>query len=180
MLYNIYNVTENQLEKIARLCYQEQGTISGIKAEASLAANILETSSKYKKEFGNDIYLFMRNSEWFSRASYFMDYGTATKEMIEAVKDVLVNGNRTLPQFVNEHDCFSDILYVSNNGVNFDKRDRTQYKRDITKIVNRWYSVYYFWEFPAPNSDPFGYISKEARYANVEDDESIVYLKVGD
>ena len=161
------------------MCYQEQGTILGIKAEASLAANILETNSRYKKEFGNDIYLFMRNSEWFSRASYFMDNGTATKEMIEAVRDVLVNGNRTLPQFVNEHDCFSDILYVSNNGVNFDKRDRTQYKRDITKITSKWCS-YYFWEFPAPNSDPFGYTSKEARYADNKDDESVVYLKVGD
>jgi len=175
----IYDLTQNELEKIARLCYQEQGTILGIKAEASLAANILETNSRYKKEFGNDIYLFMRNSEWFSRASYFMDNGTATKEMIEAVRDVLVNGNRTLPQFVNEHDCFSDILYVSNNGVNFDKRDRTQYKRDITKITSKWCS-YYFWEFPAPNSDPFGYTSKEARYADNKDDESVVYLKVGD
>ena len=175
----IYDLTQNELEKIARLCYQEQGTILGIKAEASLAANILETNSRYKKEFGDNIYLFMRNSEWFSRASYFMDNGTATKEMIEAVRDVLVNGNRTLPQFVNEHDCFSDILYVSNNGVNFDKRDRTQYKRDITKITSKWCS-YYFWEFPAPNSDPFGYTSKEARYADNKDDESVVYLKVGD
>ena len=175
-----YNLTKERLLQIARLCYQEQGTIAGIKAEASLAANILETSSKYKNKFGNDIYSFMRESGWFSRASYFMDNGTATQEMVDAVKDVLVNCNRTLPQFVNEHDCFSDILYVSNDGVNFDKRDRTQYKRDVTKIVNRWYSVYYFWEFPAPNSDPFGYTSKEARYADNKEDETVVYLKVGD
>lgn len=41
-----YNLTETQLKKIARLCVQEQGSVEGAKAEASLMANLLETDRK--------------------------------------------------------------------------------------------------------------------------------------
>ena len=47
-----YPLTDTQLLKIARLCVQEQGNIDGIRAEASLMANQLETSTYRQKTYG--------------------------------------------------------------------------------------------------------------------------------
>ena len=50
-----YNLSEDKIRQIARLCVQEQGTIKGVRAEASLMANLLETNSGYKKKYGDDV-----------------------------------------------------------------------------------------------------------------------------
>lgn len=159
-----YNLTEEQIHKIANLCKQEQGTVVGAKAEASLAANLLETKSSYRKKYGDDIYSFMRNGGWFSRAAYWMDNGDAGSSYDKAIRDVLVNGNRTLPVFVDEHDCFADITSATNNGKAINKKDRSAYIRDVTIIKNRYGSTYTFWTFPTASSDPFGYTNNELRW----------------
>ena len=176
-MFKKYELSEDKLIKITKLCVQEQGTINGIKAEASLAANILETNTYYAKRFGNDIYSFMRYSGWFSNASYYMDNGEATKEQIEAINDVLVFANRSLPRYVDEHDCFSDIVSTSNYGKPFDKRDRSKYIKDVTVITNKYGSIYTFYCFPDVKADPFGYIHKPKYSAKFED---FVLVKVGD
>lgn len=177
-MFKKYELSEDKLIKIAKLCVQEQGTLKGIKAEASLAANILETSTYYPKMFGNDIYSFMRYSGWFSNASYYMDSGKATDEQVAAIKDVLVFANRTLPQYVDEHDCFSDIVSTSNYGKPFNKRDRSKYIKDVTVITNRYGSIYTFYCFPDVKADPFGYIHKPK--SSVEYNDNFVLVKVGD
>lgn len=177
-MFKKYELSEDKLIKITKLCVQEQGTISGIKAEASLAANILETNTYYAKRFGNDIYSFMRYSGWFSNASYYMDNGEATKEQVDAIKDVLVFANRTLPQYVDEHDCFSDIVSTSNYGKPFNKRDRSKYIKDVTVITNKYGSIYTFYCFPDVKADPFGYIHKPK--SSIECNDNFVLVKVGD
>ena len=156
MAYKKYDLTETQLKKIARLCVQEQGSINGVKAEASLMANLLETNTSRQNKYGTDgtgLYNFVRNSGWFYRAPYFMDNGTISNKYVEAVRDVLVNGNRTLPQYVDEHDCFSDIKSISTGSI----RNRSDYVKDETVIKNKMGSTYTFYSFPDKNSDPFGY-----------------------
>ena len=74
-------------------------------------ANLFELQTKY-----TTVYDYVRNSGWFGKAGNDMDYGYCTSTALAKVKDVLVNGNRTLPLWVNEHDCFSDLVYASNNG----------------------------------------------------------------
>ena len=162
-----YKLTNDQLIQISRLCYQEQGTVKGSAAEASLMANILEGSATYQKRYGDDIYSFVRNSGWFSRAAYWMDNGTTTPEVTEAVRDVLGNGNRTLPLYIDEHDCFADITSATSCGTAIDKRTRAAYQRDVTRIKNRYGSIYTFYCFPDDNSDPFGYLDKPAPTAKV-------------
>ena len=155
-------MTRNQLEQIARLCVQEQGgSEAGVKGEASLMANLA-------RKHGREIYEYVRNSGWFSRAKYWMDNGHATQEQVDWVADVLVNGNTTLPPYVDEHDCFSDIAWISTGAV----RDRSAYVKDVTVIRNRYGSTYTFYCFLHDHSDPFGYTSKP-----VEDG---IFLKVGD
>ena len=151
-----YDLTETQLKKLARLCVQEQGSVAGVKAEASLMANLLETSDSRKKKYGTDgtgLFNWVRNGGWFYRAAYFMDNGSIGSKYIEAVRDVLVSGNRTLPQYVDEHDCFADIKSISTGSI----RNRSDYIKGETIIKNKMGSTYTFYCFPASGSDPFGY-----------------------
>lgn len=60
-----YELTDSQLLQIARLCVQEQGSFEGIKAEASIMANLFEKQSKY-----DALYEYVRYGGWFSRAAY--------------------------------------------------------------------------------------------------------------
>ena len=158
-----YKLTSTQITKLARLCVQEQGNLAGAKAEASLMANLLETNAARQRKYGTDgngLYNYVRNGGWFYKASYFMDHGSATPAQVAAVKDVLVNGNRTLPQYVDEHDCISDIKSISTG----DKSDRSDYIKGKTVIRNRYGSTYTFYCFPAAGCDPFGYTAAAYSY----------------
>ena len=157
---NKYELTEEKLKKIANLAVQENGE-ECVSDEVSLMANLFELQSTYK-----DIYDFIRNGKWFSRAPYWMDYGTSTKSAVEKTRDVLVNGARTLPAYINEHDCFTDIEWIRANGKTYtayaDIKDRAKYVKDKTVIHNRYNSTYTFYCFPGKYSDPFGY-TEEAK-----------------
>jgi len=146
-----YQLPDEQLLACARLCYQEQGTAKGAAAEMSLALNLYEkNSAKYAS-----VYDYMRNSGWFANAAYFMDYGRCTGAVLEAVSDVLA-GNRTLPEYVDEHDCFSDIVSISTGS----KTNRSDYIPNKTIITNAYGAVYTFYCFPDEWADPFGYTGK--------------------
>lgn len=163
MAFKKYKLTETQLKKIARLCVQEQGSIDGVKAEASLMANLLETNRSRQEKYGTDgtgLYNYVRNGGWFYRAAHYMDNGSASSAAVAAVRDVLVNGNRTLPQYVDEHDCFSDISSISTGSI----RNRADYYQNKTVIKNKMGSTYTFYCFPAKGSDPFGYTKAAYEY----------------
>lgn len=158
-----YKLTATQLQKLANLCVQEQGSVNGVKAEASLMANLLETSVRRQEKYGTDgngLYKWVREGGWFYRAAYFMDGSKVGSKYVEAVREVLVEGRRTLPQYVDEHDCFSDIKSISTGSV----RDRSAYIKDVTIIKNRMGSTYTFYSFPASGSDPFGYTKEAYKY----------------
>ena len=159
-VFKKYKLTETQLKKIARLCVQEQGSVAGVKAEASLMANQLETSPARQKKYGTTgtaLYNWVRNGKWFYRSEYYMDNGSVASKYVEAVRDVLVNGNRTLPQYIDEHDCFNDIKSISTGNV----RDKAAYIKNKTVVKNKMGSTWTFYCFPSSGSDPFGY-TKEA------------------
>ena len=163
MSFTKYNLSDTQVKQIARLCQQEQGSLAGAKAEASLMANQLETSDYRRRKYGTGakgLYSWVRNGGWFYRAAYYMDYGSASQKIIDGVRDVLVNGNRTLPQYIDEHDCFSDIASISTGSV----RDRSDYVRGKTIVKNKMGSTYTFYTFPDAESDPFGYTSEAYNY----------------
>lgn len=160
------NLKRNELAHLARLCVQEQGgSEAGVKGEASLMANL---ARKHER----NVYEYVLTSGWFSRARYWMEHGHATDQQVEWVADVLINGHTTIPSYVDEHDCFSDIEWISTGEV----RDRNAYIKDVTKIKNRYGAEYTFYCFLHEHSDPFGYTSKPK-------DEILgdgIYLEVGD
>ncbi len=162
--YKKYDLTDDEVKQIASLCMQEQGSLEGAKAEASLMANLYEEKKRDGK--ATDLYSYVRDSGWFANSKKIMDKKNAPEEINEAVKSVLVDGNRTLPPYVNEHDCLSDISYISNNNVMLDKNDKNNYIKNVSVIqqstssfgANAGEWTYYI--YPDDNSDPFGYTDK--------------------
>ena len=152
------NLSDEEILKIASLCQQEQGSAVGAAAEAELMANKYELAST-KGKFRN-LYDYVRNNteagsygSWWWQAGTYMDKMNATSDVINAVKDVLINGKRTMPPYINEHDSFRDIKSISTG----DKSNRSDYHEGTTKIYNKMGSSYTFYVFPTESSDPFGY-----------------------
>lgn len=160
-----YNLSKEQLLKIAAVCMCEQGTsIEGAKWESSLMCNRADL-----KLNGSDPYT-VSQSRWFASGSRSLSNGAAigkhvgnrgvlTKEIYAAVYDVVVNGNRATRAI--EHDCFNDITYLNNNGEIITSpseiRDRSNYIPNQTIIHNAYGAKYKFLGFPRKNGgDPFG------------------------
>lgn len=166
-----YNLTDKQLKEIARLCQQEQGSAEGAAAEASLMANLFELKgSKYGKG-ADGLYNYVANSGWFSDAKEHMKKTSSLKKDVHtAVYEVLILGKRTLPLYIDEHDCIYcgeeygfNVVKIVTGGTIITKDDKKaienhkNYKRDETIIYNAAGAEYTFYTFPTPNSDPFGY-----------------------
>lgn len=164
--FKTYNLSDSELKGIARLCQQEQGSVIGASAEASLMANRFELhGAPY-----SSLYSYVKNSGWFAKASYWMSQtGSLQNSILNAVKSVLVEGRRTLPAYVDEHDCFSDISKATNDGTPISVTNRSAYVKNKTIIKNNYGSTYTFYCFPDSNSDPFGYTSESKRQELGED-----------
>lgn len=147
-----YDLSASQLKAVANLCHQEQGSVKGAAAEASLMCNRFEN---FGRSYGS-LYNYVRTCGWFAKAAYHMDNGSSSDELVAAVRDVICNGNRTLPDHIDEHDCLSDIESISTGRV----YDRSAYVRGKTLIVNTYGARYTFWCFPDAGCDPFGYTGK--------------------
>ena len=153
-----YNLTSSELKSLAYLASCEQGSPEGAAAEASLMANRFEMyGGKYKS-----LIKYVRNSGWFAHSKERIDHPKSVSSKVKAaVKDVLVNGNRTLPLYIDEHDYFGDISKIvtggSSKSTSSEIKKRKNYKKEETKIYNRMGAEYTFYSFPAKGSDPFGY-----------------------
>lgn len=126
-------------------------------------ANLFEIKGSYYGTGANGLYNYVRNDGWFANSETYMDNPQNMPEYIEVVRAVLVNGKRTLPGYIDEHDWIYDIVSASNNGSNINIEDESLYKQHITQIYTKYGATYTFYSFPAPDSDPFGYTSASYR-----------------
>lgn len=152
-----YNLSDSELKGIAMLCQKEQGDAKGAAAEASLMANRYEL---YHTSNQNSFYNYVRDSGWWANSKTFMANTSELKnDVYSSVEKVLKYGNRTLPFYVDEHDCINcgDVVNITNDNLSVDKKNRNNYIKDKTVIHNRYKAVYTFYEFPTSISDPFGY-----------------------
>lgn len=157
-----YSLTNSQLKYIAAICYREQGTKKGAAAEASLMANLFESSrGDGYGSGGSGLYNYVRNSGWFGKPSQVKK--AAPSGYVTVVSKVLEKGIRTIPEYVDEHDCVSDIDEIYLNGISLSKGNENNYKSHKTRIYNVYGAKYYFYKFPGNPSDPFGYLSKNKR-----------------
>lgn len=153
-----YNLTEKELKSLAYVAYREQGSAKGAAAEATLMANRYELHRGKHKS----LVKYVRNSGWFAHSKDRIDHPkNVPGKVLSAVKDVLVNGNRTMPLYIDEHDWFGDIAKLKTGSATITSssgiKKRSNYKKNKTKVYNKMSSVYTFYCFPTPTSDPFGY-----------------------
>lgn len=153
-----YHFTKSELKSLAYVAQCEQGSPKGAAAEATLMANRFELHGKKYKS----LISYVRNSGWFAKSKTRIDNpGRVNKKVLKAVKDVLVNGNRTLPLYIDEHDYFGDISSIKTGSKTYtsssDIKRRSNYKKNKTKVKNKMGGNYTFYCFPTKTSDPFGY-----------------------
>lgn len=152
-----YNLSENQLNTLARICLREQGSAKGAAAEASLMANLFELAGGSFGNGADGLYNYVMTSGWFGIPGDHNAPSSVDNEVLTAVKAVLMQGYRTLPKYVNEHDCINppDII------------DPPARREDFipfqTVLHNIYGSTYTFYCFPTEDSDPFGYTSEANR-----------------
>ena len=158
-----YALTEDQIKQIASLAYHEQGTPKGAAAEASLMANLFEIKGSKYGTGAQGLYNYIRNSGWFANSKNYMDSYDASAEIVQAVRSVLVDGKRTLPGYIDEHDYFGDISSAKIDGKAITVTNRSLYESNETIIKNIYGATYTFYSFPDTNSDPFGYTSEAIR-----------------
>lgn len=156
--FRTYKLTDKQLRGIACIVAHEQGTVEGQFAEASQIANLAEL------RYGGDLVKAV-TSGWYAHGKARYEAGTTNPLILAIVRRVLIEGYRTLPRYINEHDCMSDISTVKDGGQSV-KADKPKWKRHSTVIHNKMGSTYYFWDFPGgykTGVDPFGYTNKKLR-----------------
>lgn len=152
-----YNLSESQLSDLSRICLREQGDAKGAAAEASLMANLFELAGSSFGEGADGLYNYVMNSGWFGIPGIHNAPSSAPSDVVDAVKAVLIQGYRTLPKYVNEHDCINppDIINPPAR--------REDFIPFQTVLHNIYGSTYTFYSFPTETSDPFGYTSEDNR-----------------
>ena len=161
--FPIYNLSAKQIKGIANIVLHEQGTIAGWYAEASQIANRTDIKGDSYATAANAVRTV--TSGWYAKGKSRYSAGTNNKEVIDIVKRVFCDGYRTLPRYIDEHDCISDISTVKTGTLSV-KADKSKWQQHKTIIKNKMGSTYTFYSFPGgykTGVDPFGYTSKAYR-----------------
>ncbi len=155
--FKTYNLSTHEIQQLAFVATREQGfDVNGARAELSLMANLFEERGS---SFGS-ITNYVLKSSWFDKDN--TGNIESGKKWTDIVIDVLVNGNRTLPPQINEHDWKGDLLNISTGSL----YNNSDYKQLVTEVYqnparfNGYGGHWTFYCFPQDNknkeSDPFG------------------------
>lgn len=150
-----YDLTDAQKKLAAGVIAGETGgaDLVAAKQEASQMANLNEV--QYGKDATGSNLESTLTGGWYAKASLSK---SPTDTTLKAVEEVLVNGKRTLPRYVTEHDMFPLDAAISGHWNNGKSEDRSQYKRNSTVIHQnpaRFSSPasYKFYDFFGENRD---------------------------
>ncbi len=154
-----YRLSESDLKDIAKICQQEQGSAKGAAWEASLIANRFELfGSKY-----GDIHTYVLKCGWWAPANKgTYKNANLNPDVLNSVRQVLIEGQRMIPLYVDEHDWTGDISKIVTNGKTYTGeaiKNHNNFQKDKTVIYNRMGAVYTYFGHPRSDgaSDPFGY-----------------------
>lgn len=166
-----YPLSDEDLKTLARIALHENSSsLTATKTSLSQMANLYDRQSGY-----SDILDYVINGKWYQTANEncsgrTCSYGdNVSDELFAAAKDIIVNGNRTIPLQVVQHYSFgSAFSMITNNGVQGNADDRSEYKSGET-IVYEGFSTsatnWVFWNWADPEAktgDPFGYEANDA------------------
>ena len=132
-----YSLTEVQKQKIAGMLIAEYSAdIHGMKAVASQMANLYEINSYYDSDCTRNrtFYEYITNTGkcgWYASAD---NASSSDTRALQAVEDVLINGNRTIPLYIDEFDMFpGDIIGAYS--------DSSAYQVGVSKLRNKYGGV---------------------------------------
>ena len=168
-------MTPDYLNRFAMAGLAEQSGLEGMKFELSLLANLYdENCSAYNTDCSYtaaslENYLLHGRDGWFADTTKvaYNNGGPVSQEYTDAAKDILVNGNRTAPHGINEHDGIGEYSIVSSPTGSTDTHDAANYVSGQTVIHNKYGSTYTFYAWcdgeksktgtVTSACDPFGY-----------------------
>lgn len=173
-----YSLSEEDMKALARAAMNENNcNLTAFKNELSLMANLYERGNRREKY--PTLIDYIRDGGWFADSTVRALDNTSRNvpdDRLQAVKDVLVDGNRTLPPQIVEHDCLGDLDWIEVNGVKYeginagnckgDKNtqvfNKSLYLTNTTKIHNKYGATYIFYTWAGggeacSGEDPFGY-----------------------
>ena len=163
-----YQLTERQVIGIGNVVQNEQGSTVGRYAEASQIANLVDQDGA--PHTTQDIVNSVRGSWYNNNQGEPARYDRATADIVpqdvrDIVIDVLQNGKRTMPRYIDEHDYIGDLASI-NTGSLSNRSDWIPHQTEVQQGsgVGGGHWTFYNWGDPDdPYSDPFGYTSKEKR-----------------
>ena len=158
-----YELTEEQLKKLAYVCEREQGEGEmGVKFEASLMCNLFEYKNSIQNNKWKDVCDYVLHSGWF--ASRSTGSSSNNQQVIEWVRDVICNGNRVCPQCIVEHDWINDLTKLYGPG---SLSDKSSFVSNETEFDNKYGGHWIFWGYPGGDTtrDPFGYTEASLKWA---------------
>ena len=184
----IYNKTDEECYNFfAVLVHDEQGSLEGATAELSLLLNLFERRHPDTGDVSiQEVAKWATECGWFAHAARRWEK-IATPDYLAVARNVL-GGNRVFPSNIVEHDCMEDLAYIETNGVKYSPYERDKYVSGVTvcyqapvhehkgrKFGFRHPVHWVFYSFPAPKSDPFGWLCDEGcGHENVTSEDDII------
>lgn len=170
-----YQLSEGQMAGlIAMIQHENGGTLNAVKLEASLMANLYEYKRPNENHTADGLVDYVRTGGWFAKgtvSAYDESYTGYSQAEMEAVKDIWLNGNRTIPPEVVEHDWYKDIESLTLDGQSVDINNIKNYVKGKSVIKNIYGATYVFYTWANPDGtelssssggngtgDPFGYL----------------------
>ena len=124
-----YSLSTAEKQKLAGMVISEYGgDIIGMKAVASQMANLYEKRKYQGNVGGKSLYEYITTCGWYASAD---NPPSTNATALQAVEDVLVNGNRTLPLYIDEFDMYPGDIVGAHS-----MSDSNSYQVGVTKIAN--------------------------------------------
>lgn len=160
-----FDLTDEQVAGLLAIIKDtSKNNLEAIKTEASYMINLYEDYNPNNSRTGDGFVKYVRMSvqsggKFPNHEKYKEDFTNYTKEEFAAVKDIWVNGNRTMPVGIVKRTKIEDVGGASNDGKAIDATNRKKYisgKTKITKDGETWV-FYKFADDKNRKGDAFGY-----------------------
>lgn len=160
-----FELTDGQVAGLLAIIKDSAGSnLEAIKTEASYMINVYEDYNPNNTRTGNDFVQYVKlpvqsGGKFANGNKYNEEYSKYSQDEFNAVKDIWVNGNRTMPAGVIKRANDKEIISASNNGTEFTPTDHKKYKSGKT-IIKQGEETWIFYKFTDDTSkkgDAYGY-----------------------
>ena len=160
-----FELTDEQVAGLLAIVKEtSKNNLEAIKTEASYMINLYEDYNRSNTRTGEEFVKFVRmpvqnGGKFPNHAKYKEDFTGYSKEEFNAVKDIWVNGNRTMPVGIIKRAEIGKIQSATNDGESIDASNRKKYKSGKTKITSegKTWIFYKFADNANRKGDAFGY-----------------------